>query len=167
MIHRCARFRTGNCSLRDALDADRSFIKNQAARVNTTRNGTQIQAAFSRNNLEPSACSTPVPPNTAKIDMEMASGAINCITLTPMLPRPPLIPSAPPCFCFGKKKLIFAMLEAKLAPAKPHSNAMVTNTLNGVEVSCTAKPSHTQGMIMMPVLNAVQRRPPNNGTINA
>jgi arginine decarboxylase len=37
------------------------------------------------------------------------------------------------------------MLEAKFAPAKPHSREIMTKTLNGVEVSCTAKPSHTQG----------------------
>jgi uncharacterized protein involved in copper resistance len=34
--------------------------------------------------------------------------------------RPPLTPSALPCFALGKK-LIFPMLEAKFAPAKPHS----------------------------------------------
>ena len=45
---RWTAFSTGSCSLSDAFDADRSFIKNQAARVKTTRNGTQIQAAFCR-----------------------------------------------------------------------------------------------------------------------
>ena len=77
------------------------------------------------------------------------------------------MPSAPPCFCFGKKKLMLAILEAKFAPAKPHSREIITKTLKGVAVSCTAKPNQTQGTIMIPVLNAVQRRPPNSGTINA
>ncbi|SAB91800.1 Uncharacterised protein [Enterobacter hormaechei] len=167
ITHRWPRFRTGSCSLNDALDADRSFMKNHAARVKTTRNGTQIQEAFCRNSTEPSGCVTPPPPKAAKMETEIASGAISCITLTPMLPRPPLMPSAPPCFAFGKKKLMFAILDAKFAPAKPHSREIITNTLNGVEVSCTAKPSHTHGMIMIPVLKAVQRRPPKTGTINA
>lgn len=57
------------------------------------------------------------------------------------------------------------MLDAKFAPAKPHSSEITMNVLNGVEVSCTAKPNHTHGIIRIPVLNAVQRRPPNNGTI--
>lgn len=131
------------------------------------RNGTQIHAAFSRYSMEPSGCSLPVPPKTAKIDSETTRGATSCITLTPMFPRPPLMPSAPPCFCFGKKKLMLAILEAKFAPAKPQSREIITKTLKGVEVSCTAKPNQTQGTIMIPVLNAVQRRPPNSGTINA
>ncbi|MOA10284.1 hypothetical protein D3C78_1301680 [compost metagenome] len=94
---------------------------------------------------------------------EMASGATNCITLTPRLPRPPFRPSAPPCLAFGKKKLILAMLEAKLAPAKPHSKEIITNTLYGVLASCTANPSHRQGTSSRQVLIAVQRRPPNIG----
>ncbi len=72
----------------------------------------------------------------------------------------------PPCFAFGKKKLMLAILEAKLAPAKPHSRDNHEDA-NGVEVSRTAKPSQTHGTIMIPVLNAVQRRPPNSGTIKA
>ena len=44
------------------------------------------------------------------------------------LPSPPLMPSALPCLAFGKKKLMFPMLEAKLAPAKPHSSAMMIKT---------------------------------------
>ena len=131
------------------------------------RNGTQIHAAFSRYSMEPSGCSLPVPPKTAKIDSDTTRGATSCITLTPIFPRPPLMPSAPPCFCFGKKKLMLAILEAKFAPAKPHSREIITKTLKGVAVSCTAKPNQTQGTIMIPVLNAVQRRPPNSGTINA
>ncbi|MNC22064.1 hypothetical protein D3C75_700540 [compost metagenome] len=165
IIHRWARFRTGNCSFKEALDVARSFMPNQAAMVKIANSGTQTHAAFSRNSMVPSACSTPVPPNTANMESEITSGATNCITLTPRLPKPPLIPSAPPCFAFGKKKLMFAMLEAKFAPAKPHSNAIMINTLKGVAGFCTAKPNHTQGMIKIPVLNAVQRRPPNTGTI--
>ncbi|VTO24280.1 Uncharacterised protein [Klebsiella variicola] len=131
------------------------------------RKGTQIHAAFSRYNIEPSGCSLPVPPKMANTETDTTSGATSCITLTPILPRPPLTPSAPPCFAFGKKKLMLAILEAKLAPAKPHSSEIITKTLNGVEVSWTAKPSQTHGIIMIPVLNAVQRRPPNSGTMKA
>ena len=58
---------------------------------------------------------------------------------------------------------MLAMLEAKFAPAKPHSREIVTNTLNDVEGSCTAKPSHTHGITKKMVLIAVQRRPPNIG----
>ena len=165
MIHICLRFNTGNCAFSDAFEAVSSFMPNQAARVKTASNGTHTHAAFARKIILPSGCATPVAPNTANIENEIASGARSCITLTPRLPKPPLIPSALPCFSFGKKKLMFAILEAKFAPAKPHNSAMMMNVLNGVEVSSTAKPSQTQGMIRMPVLNAVQRRPPNTGTI--
>lgn len=57
----------------------------------------------------------------------MTSGATSCITLTPKFPNPPLIPRALPCLAFGKKKLILPMLEAKFAPAKPHSKAITIN----------------------------------------
>lgn len=54
--HRCPRFRTGNCWRNDALDAARSFMPNQAAKVATSRNGTHIQAAFSSHSWLPSGC---------------------------------------------------------------------------------------------------------------
>ncbi|MNF17294.1 hypothetical protein D3C80_2207060 [compost metagenome] len=66
------------------------------------------------------------------------------------------MPSALPCLAFGKKKLILPMLEAKFAPANPHSRAMVIKTQYGVALFCTAIPSHTQGIIRMTVLNIVQ-----------
>ena len=103
-------------------------MPNQAANVPINKNGTQIQAAFSSHNALPSGCKWPVPPNAPKMAMEMASGATNCITLTPRLPKPPFRPRAPPCLALGKKKLILAMLEAKLAPAKPHSKEIMMNT---------------------------------------
>lgn len=88
------------------------------------------------------------------------------MTLTPRFPNPPLSPNAPPWRAFGKKKLMLAMLEAKLAPAKPHSREMMTNTLYGVLLSCTANPSHKHGTSRKQVLMAVQRRPPNSGITN-
>ena len=48
---------------------------------------------------------------------------------------------------FGKKKLILPMLEAKFAPAKPHSKAITINIPKGVFGFCTAIPSQTQGII--------------------
>ena len=62
--------------------------------------------------------------DTIAAEIETTSGATSCITLTPRLPSPPLIPSALPCFALGKKKLMLPMLEAKLAPAKPQSRAI-------------------------------------------
>ena len=55
------------------------------------------------------------------------------------------------------------MLEAKLPPPKPQSREIMTNTLYGVLLSCTANPSHRQGTSRKQVLMAVQRRPPNSG----
>ncbi|MNV64966.1 hypothetical protein D3C71_1576330 [compost metagenome] len=141
-------------------------MPNQAASVPTNKNGTQIQAAFSNHSELPSGCCCAVPPNAPKTATDMTSGATNCITLTPRLPNPPFRPKAPPCLALGKKKLILAMLEAKLAPAKPHSNEIMTNTPYGVVASCTAKPSHRQGTSRKQVLMAVQRRPPNIGITN-
>ena len=92
----------------------------------------------------------------SKDGQKITAGAIICITLTPRLPSPPLIPSALPCLALGKKKLIFPMLEAKFAPAKPHSKAIMINTQNGVAVFCTAIPSQMQGTTRIIVLNTVQ-----------
>ena len=44
-------------------------------------------------------------------------------------------------FRFGEKKLIFPMLEAKFAPAKPHSSAIIINTQNGVVIFWIATPT--------------------------
>ncbi len=142
-----------------------SFIPMPAATVAISSSGTQIHAALASDSNDPSACGTPCTPRKVKMGRKITSGAINCITLTPRLPRPPLMPSALPCFALGKKKLILPMLEAKLAPANPHISAMIINTPNGVAVFCTAKPSQTQGITRMTVLKMVQRRPPNIGTI--
>ena len=83
-------------------------------------------------------------------------GETSCITLTPRLPSPPLIPNALPCLALGKKKLILPILEAKLAPAKPQSNEIAINTQYGVFGFCTAKPSHKQGITRITVLITVQ-----------
>ncbi|SVM11415.1 Uncharacterised protein [Klebsiella pneumoniae] len=66
------------------------------------------------------------------------------------------MPRALPCFALGKKKLIFPMLEAKFAPAKPQSNAIVINTQKGVAVFCMAIPNQIQGATRIIVLNTVQ-----------
>lgn len=127
--------------------------------------GTQIHAAFASDITEPSACGTPLTPRKANTGTKMTSGATSCITLTPKFPNPPLIPRALPCLAFGKKKLILPMLEAKFAPAKPHSKAITINIPKGVFGFCTAIPSQTQGIIRITVLKTGHRRPPNIGTI--
>ena len=133
-----------------------SFIPNQAAAVANSRSGTQMSAALLRAIVEPSGWVTPWTPRKVKSGRKITAGATICITLTPRLPRPPLIPSALPCLALGKKKLIFPILEAKFAPAKPHSSAITINTQNGVAIFWIATPSQIQGTIRITVLNTVQ-----------
>ncbi len=99
---------TGNCSLSDA-EADRSFIKNHAARVKIIRKGTQIHAAFSRYSIEPSGCSLPLPPKTAKIEIETTSGD-QLHHADAHIAKSAVNAERPPCFAFGKKKLMLAIL---------------------------------------------------------
>jgi hypothetical protein len=53
----------------------------------------------------------------------MTSGTTNCMVETPRFPSPALSPSAVPFWSLGKKKLMLAMLEAKLPPPKPQKSA--------------------------------------------
>ena len=131
-------------------------MPNHAATVASSSSGTQTSAALLRVIVEPSGWVTPWTPRKVKSGRKMTAGATICITLTPRLPRPPLTPSALPCFAFGKKKLIFPMLEAKFAPAKPHNNAIIINTQNGVVIFWIATPNQIQGTIRITVLNTVQ-----------
>ncbi|MNR08942.1 hypothetical protein D3C85_1251210 [compost metagenome] len=140
----------------DAFELAISFMPKKAARVAISNRGAQIHAALASDSTEPSSCGTPWTPRNANIGRKITAGATICITLTPRLPSPPLIPSALPCLAFGKKKLMLPMLDAKFAPANPHSRAMVINTQYGVALFCTAIPSHTQGTINITVLNIVQ-----------
>ena len=63
------------------------------------------------------------PPRPPKTPAVMTSGTRNCMVETPRLPSPALSPSAVPFWSLGKKKLMLAMLEAKLPPPKPHRSA--------------------------------------------
>ena len=109
----------------DAFELAMSFMPKNAAMVARISSGAQIHAAFASHIVEPSSCGTPCTPRKVNIGRKITSGATSCITLTPRLPSPPLMPSALPCLAFGKKKLMFPILEAKLAPAKPQSSAMM------------------------------------------
>ena len=144
-------------------------MPNQAARTETTINGTQINPAFCSHisfvcaPLTQVWASPPTAPNTPAV---ITKGTTNCTTDTPRLPRPAFKPSAPPFCAFGKKKLIFDMLEAKLPPPKPHNNASVRKVAYGVSGFCTANPIPIAGKSNDAVDIAVQRRPPKIGTMN-
>ena len=116
----------------EAFELAISFMPKNAAMVASSRRGAQIQAAFASHIVEPSSCGTPCTPRKVNIGRKMTSGATSCITLTPRLPSPPLMPSALPCLDFGKKKLMLPMLDAKLAPANPQSRAMMIKIQYGV-----------------------------------
>jgi len=62
---------------------------------------------------------------------------------------------------------MFAMLEAKFPPPKPHSKARTTKVAYGVFRSCTAMPMPMVGRSSRAVLMSVQFLPPQTGTIKA
>ena len=107
-----------------------SFMPNHAANVEATMNGTQMNPAFCSHigfvtPLTTHVCGSPQrAPNTPAV---MASGTRNCIALTPRFPSPAFSPRAVPFRAWGKKKLIFDMLEAKFPPPKPHRSARIRN----------------------------------------
>ncbi|MNW17900.1 hypothetical protein D3C71_2172510 [compost metagenome] len=68
------------------------------------------------------------PPRAPKTPAVITSGTRNCMALTPRLPSPALRPMALPLALFGKKKEMFAMLEEKLPPPRPHSRARISMT---------------------------------------
>ena len=75
------------------------------------------------------------------------------------------MPSAPPFSDLGKKKLMLAMLELKLAPPKPHSRARIIMWVKLVSGFCTAMPRPMAGISRLAVLSVVHRRPPKIGTM--
>ena len=81
----------------------RSFMPNQAARVEATMNGTQMKPAFCSHSSPPLATTCGAPPTAPKTPAVMTSGTTNCITETPRLPRPALSASALPFSALGKK----------------------------------------------------------------
>src|SRR3989344_5422158 len=125
----CLRLNITAWSANDARALAMSFMPNHAATVDSRMNGTQMKPAFCSHICRVSApfaqiCgSPPSAPNTPAV---ITSGTTNCTTETPRLPRPALSPSAEPLRSLGKKKLILAMLEAKLPPPKPQSSASTT-----------------------------------------
>ncbi len=152
------------CWLKGAADTLRSFIRNQASSAMTTSSGTQRNAPFwSQMSVFAfaSCCGRPAgAPSTAAVT---TSGATSWTTLTPRLPRPPLRPLALPFSRLGKKKPMFAIEEAKLAPPIPQTAAIRASSPYGVPVSWSAKPSHNMGTTRMTVLNAVNFRSPKFG----
>jgi hypothetical protein len=91
---------------------------------------------------------------------EITSGTMNCTAETPRLPSPAFSPSAEPLHSFGKKKLMFAMLELKLPPPRPHRTASASMTQFGVVGFWTARPMLTHGISSESVEITVQRWPP-------
>ncbi|MNG86413.1 hypothetical protein D3C76_430560 [compost metagenome] len=104
-------------------------MPNQAASVTRTISGTHTKAAFCSHSAPPSASSLGAPPAAPNRPTPITIGTTNCIPETPRLPSPAFRPNAVPCWALGKKKLMLDIDEAKLPPPKPHSKAMITNTL--------------------------------------
>src|SRR5690606_20900977 len=122
----CLRWKIAACAANDAFASAVSVMKNHAAGAAGARHGTQTDAEFCVHTVTlwpsfASVCGSP--PSTPKKPAATTSGATNCTTDTPRLPRPALTPSADPLRSFGKKKLMLAMLELKLPPPRPHSSA--------------------------------------------
>ncbi|OIQ66352.1 hypothetical protein GALL_520790 [mine drainage metagenome] len=122
----CLRRKIAAIDLNGALALATSFIPNQDSTVSSRMNGTQMKPAFcSHSEVACPAWTTccgcpPKPSNSAVV---MAYGTTSCIADTPRLPSPALMPRAKPLRACGKKKLMLAMLDAKLPPPKPLSSA--------------------------------------------
>src|SRR6185369_3564767 len=165
----CLRRKIVACVANDALASAMSFMPTHAASEAKIIQGTQMKAAFCVQ-----TCTVwpflmmfwASPPNTPNTPAVTTSGLRNCTTDTPRLPRPAFTPSAEPLRSFGKKKLMLDMLELKLPPPKPHSNASISMVGYVVVLSCTAKPIPIAGISRLAVEIAVQRRPPTTGTMN-
>src|SRR5690625_6085102 len=80
----------------------------------------------------PSGSSCGARPGAPNTPTFTSKGTRNCITETPRLPSPAFKAKALPFSLRGKKKLILAMEEAKLAPPRPQSKANTTNIKYGV-----------------------------------
>ena len=104
-------------------------MPNQAASEAIAIHGTQMKAAFCVHTCIVCPALTMVwgsPAKMPKMPAVTTSGLRNWTTETPRLPSPALTPSAEPLRSFGKKKLMLAMLELKLPPPRPHSNASIS-----------------------------------------
>src|SRR5512137_861032 len=165
MIQLCLRRKMIDCSRKDAFADAMSCIPNQAATTHAATNGTQTNPAFCSQREAPFAVTWGGPPSEPNTPAVMTSGTTNCTVETPRLPSPALSPSAVPFCSLGKKKLMLAMLEAKLPPPKPHRSARVSMVPYDVVGSCTARPIPTAGTSSEAVEMAVQRRPPKMGTM--
>ena len=114
----------------------------------------------------PSSAACGSPPNQPNTPVVITNGMTNWTTLTPRLPSPALSASALPFSAFGKKKLMFAIEEAKLPPPKPHNSANDRKMMYGVSGLCTARPMPTAGTINDQVDTDVHSRPPKIGGMN-
>src|SRR6185369_4875417 len=129
MIQLCLRLKMTDCSLKDALASAMSFMPNQAAMAEARMKGTQTKPAFCIQidlvtPLTTHICGSPH--RALNMPVVMTSGTRNCMALTPRLPSPAFRPRAVPFCDFGKKKLMFDMLEAKFPPPKPHNSAKIS-----------------------------------------
>jgi hypothetical protein len=117
------------CSAKEAFAAAISFMPNQAAMVAATMNGTQMKPAFCSHICfvsPPFTHSCESPPSAPNTPIVITRGTTNCMTETPRLPKPAFMPRAIPFCDFGKKKLMFAILEAKLPPPNPQRRASIS-----------------------------------------
>ncbi len=127
------RFSTGNCEATDALNRRyRSYqTSGQASRQPVTapaiRGGKLVRASRSHQ--------VAARPDAQKVNIgrKITSGAINCITLTPRFPSPPLIPNARYLVWLFGKKTDVAHTGREVCPRKTaHNRAMSINTPKGV-----------------------------------
>ena len=126
IIQLCLRLKITACSAKPALAEARSFMPNHAASDETMMNGTHTKPAFCSQiclDAPPSVQVCAPPPSAPNSPAVITSGTTNCATDTPRLPKPAFSPIAVPFSAFGKKKLMLAMLDEKLAPPKPHNSA--------------------------------------------
>ncbi len=149
----------------------RLFMPNQPMKASGTRSSSQTKPAFWMKVGVPASIlpisvpegftsvigSPPSAPNTAVV---MTSGMRICIVVTPKLPRPALMPSARPCWRFGKKVLMFDIEQAKLPPPIPESSAISWKTQSGVALSCSAMPVPIAGIMSSAVVRKIVLRPP-------
>lgn len=102
---------------------------NYVVMVKMVRNGIYIQDVFVRYSLVLFGCLMFWLLNIVKIDSDIISGVINCMMLMFMFFRLLFRFSALFCFCFGKKKLMFVILDVKFVLVKLYSREMMMKML--------------------------------------
>src|SRR4030067_1511455 len=167
MTQLCLRLKITAWSENEALAVARSFMPNHAAIAQTAMNGIHTSPAFCSHICLTSAPRAQVcgsPPSAPNTPAVITTGTMNCASDTPRLPSPAFSPSAVPFCALGKKKLMLAMLEAKLPPPKPHSSASSTKVEELVAGSLTARTKPIVGTRNEEREKAAQSRRPAPGT---